>query len=137
MREHPRLLQAARLAHPLRRGAHVRRVRLGSPARRSAKYASTVVERSPGPPWKFVHVPSARCWERIHAAERSVPGAVRIPRNSRSRMSSASIVTFVCSSPRHQPVSSCKESRCSQARSSAIRASLRVSTMDVGMIQQA
>ena len=37
----------------------------GSPARRSAAQASTVVERSPGPPKYVAHEPSGRCFERI------------------------------------------------------------------------
>ena len=40
----------------------------GSPASRSATYASTVVDRSPGPPWKVAQVPSSRCCERIQRA---------------------------------------------------------------------
>jgi hypothetical protein len=52
----------------------------GSPTSRSATYASTVVERSPGPPWKVAHVPSWRCLERIQRAVAFRCGSVRIPR---------------------------------------------------------
>ena len=94
-----------------------------SPARRSATYASTVVDTSPGPPRKFAHEPSSRWLARIHRADRSVVSASRIPRNSRSNRSSASIVTLVSSSPFHHPSRCCSDSRCSRARSIAVVAS--------------
>ena len=106
-----------------------------SPASRSAQYASIVVDRSPGPSKKFAHVPSARCWDLIQAALRSVSGAPRMPRNSRRSRSSASIVTLVCSSPRHQPASFWSESRCSRAASSASRASLWARAVNSGMLE--
>src|SRR3954451_22601022 len=46
-----------------------------------------------------------------------------MPRNSRSSRSSASIVTFVSSSPFHQPASSCSDSRYATAASRVRRAS--------------
>ena len=55
-------------------------------------------------------MPSSRCCDRIHCAESCVCSSVRMPRNWRSSRSSASIVTFVCSSPFHQPGSACSES---------------------------
>ena len=48
----------------------------GSPASRSATHASTVVDRSPGPPSKVAQVPSARCWERIQRARPAVSSGV-------------------------------------------------------------
>src|SRR3954447_22641097 len=91
----------------------------GSPTRRNATYASTVVERLGGAPKKLPHVPSSRCCERIRAALRALGPAWRTPRNSRSSRSSASIVTFVSSSPFHQPSACCSERRWSRARPSA------------------
>ncbi len=65
----------------------------------------------PGPPWKVAQVPSARWRDRIQRAASAVSCAVRTPRNSRSSRSSASIVTFVSSSPCHQPRSRCSPRR--------------------------
>src|SRR5919206_316349 len=90
-----------------------------SPASRRAAYASTVVERFGGPSSKLLQVPSARCWERIHLAARSILPSSRTPRNSLSSRSSASIVTLDWSSPFHQPSGVCRESRWSRARSRA------------------
>src|SRR5581483_4709230 len=78
-----------------------------------------VVERSPGPPSKLAQLPSARCCERIHAAAPRARSSSRIPRNSRSRRSSASIETLVCSSPRQWPSGCCSASRWSRARTHA------------------
>ena len=91
----------------------------GSPARRSAVYASTVVDRSAGPPVNVAHVPSSRCWARIQRAVASVIDSVRMPRNWRSSRSSASMVTLACSSPFHHPSSCCIRNSASTPRSQA------------------
>ncbi len=126
VREHARPLDATLLADELGgRRACARPRDRPRPAAAPSRPRSSSTAR-PGHHEKFAHVPSARCCERIHAAERSVSSARRMPRNSRRSMSSASIVTFVCSSPFHQPASSCSESRRSQARSNVTCASLTV-----------
>src|SRR5918995_2909299 len=91
----------------------------GAPASRSATYASTVVDRSPGPPWKFAHVPSSRWRRRIQPAAASAVGRSRMPRTWRSNRSSASIVTLVSSSPFHQPAGAWRPNRWSRARANA------------------
>ncbi len=99
-----------------------------SPARRRATYASMVAERSPGPPWKVAQVPSPSCSPRMkRPAARTVAGSW-IPRNCRSRRSSASMVTLVARSPFHQPCSSCLPRRCSTERSAARRAAASTSS---------
>ena len=86
----------------------------GSPASRSATYASTVVERSAGPPKNVAHVPSSRCFERIQRRRSRVGSSVEDARGSwRRKRSSASIVTLVSSSPFHQPSACWSASRCS------------------------
>ncbi len=52
----------------------------GSPASRSATYASTDVERSAGPPWKVAHDPSGRWCPRIHVAVLRIASAASRPR---------------------------------------------------------
>ncbi len=53
----------------------------GSPASRSAAYASTVVDRSGGPPKNVAQLPSARCLDRIQRAVCSVSTGSLMPRN--------------------------------------------------------
>ena len=67
-----------------------------------------------------------RCRRRAAASgssgpPRRSPASVRMPRNSRSSRSSASIVTLVSSSPFHQPASSCIARSRPTARSSVAR----------------
>src|SRR6266496_5650925 len=81
-----------------------------------------VVDRSGGPPWKVAQVPSSRCLERIQAAAPLVRSSVRMPRNSRSRRSSASMLTLVSRSPFHQPSLSWRASSLPAPRSSAVAA---------------
>src|SRR5215210_1629160 len=57
-----------------------------------------------------------------------VSSSVRIPRNCRSRRSSASMVTFVSSSPFHQPWGDCNDRRWSTAFWSVASTRVRVST---------
>ncbi len=126
VREHACALDATVRAHERRRPRACARPlaphRPGAaPSRPRSSSTDRQVHRE-----KFAHVPSVRCCERIQAAERSVSSARRMPRNSRSSMSSASIVTFVCSSPRHHPSWSCSESRRSRASSNVTCASLTV-----------
>src|SRR5262245_7710989 len=102
----------------------------GSPASLSAAYDSTVVERSAGAPQKLPQVPSSRCFERIHFADISVCSSVRMPRNCRRRRSSASMVTFVSSSPFHQPSGDWSERRWSTARSSVAWTPVAVTTVN-------
>ena len=83
----------------------------GGPADLSTTVEAYVALRLAG------HEPQAPHLARAAAA---VSSAVRTPRNSRSRRSSASMVTLVSSSPCHQPCSCCSPSRWFTAWSSAL-----------------
>ena len=58
-----------------------------------------------------VPLPAHIILDYVLAALRALGPGSRTPRNSRSSRSSASIVTFVSSSPFHQPSGCCRESR--------------------------
>ncbi len=126
-------LDAASAAHELGRAAMCG-ASGESPANRNATHASTVVDRSPGPPWKYRPGAVARCCERIQRARARSPRVSRMPRNSRISRSSASIVTLVPSPPFHQPsrlllrpqqVTAASSAACTSPRSSARRGPVR------------
>ena len=121
-REHARALEPAVRAHQLGGAAHVRgvgRSRRRGAARRTPRSSSTA------PAGRRGTCPTSR--RRAAASGSRAPRAwsrprVRMPRNSRSSRSSASIVTLVSSSPFQNPRGSWVANRRWQVRSRAPRA---------------